>query len=193
MPTKKTTTKKLTRTARAAQIGCSVQHLANWTRCGVDVFDDEDVRRRIAKMRSLPPDLKPEWHPKTASITMPDGSDPTQIDIEEIIRQISTATDKHSAQTVKTQIDALLNAYKLREAAGKYVPKSIVEEALMRIGSAVKGAVLRMEADLPPMLEGATPAAMQRMIREKTDEVMATLSDAAADVWKDAESTDTTT
>ena len=192
MPTKKTTTKKLTRTARAAQIGCSVQHLANWTRCGVNVFDDEEVRRRIAKMRSLPPDLKPEWHPKTASITVPDGSDPTQIDIEEIIRQISTATDKHSAQTVKTQIDALLNAYKLREAAGKYVPKSIVEEALMRIGSAVKGAVLRMEADLPPMLEGATPAAMQRMIREKTDEVMATLSDAAADVWKDAESTDTT-
>lgn len=186
-------TQRVTLLVRAAEIGCSVPTLRNWKRGGTDVFDDEDVRRRIAKMRSLPPDLKPEWHPKTASITMPDGSDPTQIDIEEIIRQISTATDKHSAQTVKTQIDALLNAYKLREAAGKYVPKSIVEEALMRIGSAVKGAVLRMEADLPPMLEGATPAAMQRMIREKTDEVMATLSDAAADVWKDAESTDTTT
>ena len=187
MPTKKTTTKKLTRTARAAQIGCSVQHLANWTRCGVDVFDDEDVRRRIAKMRSLPPDLKPEWHPKTASITMPDGSDPTQIDIEEIIRQISTATDKHSAQTVKTQIDALLNAYKLREAAGKYVSKAIVKEAFLRITSANKMLMVRMIHDLPPMLEGASAAQSQKIIKEKVHEILDQLSNSEDEIYNATE------
>jgi hypothetical protein len=48
-----------------------------------------------------------------------------------------------------------------------------------------------MEADLPPMLDGASPATMQRIIREKTDEVMTSLADAANEVWKDDENSTT--
>lgn len=162
--------------------------LANWSRCGVDIFDDEQIRNRLAKARHLPHGLKPEWRPKTATPIAAPGDDPTQIDIEAIIGQLSAVTDKHQAQTVKLQIDGLLNAYKLREAAGQYVSKAMVEEALMRIAAAVKAAVRRMEADLPPMLEGADPAAMQRIIREKVDQVMTTLSDATAEIWRDEES-----
>jgi hypothetical protein len=176
--------KAQTRQARAAEIGVSMNALSSWQRCGVDVFDDDQVRAKIAKMRNLPPDLKPEWHPKMAEPIQPPGDDPTQIDIEQIIGQLSAVTDKHQAQTVKLQIDGLLNAYKLREAAGRYVARAMVEEALIRIAAAVKAAVRRMEADLPPMLEGADPAGMQRIIREKVDEVMTTLSDATAEVWK---------
>jgi hypothetical protein len=174
----------MTKQARAEQIGCSVAALINWGKGGVDVFDDDQVRKKIAKMRNLPPDLKPDWHPRMAEPIQPPGDDPTQIDIEQIIGQLSGVTDKHQAQTVKIQIDGLLNAYKLREAAGKYVARAMVEEALIRIAAAVKASVRRMEADLPPMLEGADPAGMQRIIREKVDEVMTTLSDATAEVWK---------
>lgn len=42
-----------------------------------------------------------------------------------------------------------------------------------------------MEADLPPMLEGMTPAQMQKVIREKTEEILASLSDASSEIWKD--------
>jgi hypothetical protein len=42
-----------------------------------------------------------------------------------------------------------------------------------------------MEVDLPPMLEGMTPPQMQNLIRQKTDEVLATLSDAASKIWQD--------
>jgi hypothetical protein len=176
------------RRKRAADIGVSIQCLSNWERCGVDVFDDEQIRAKISRLRNIPPTLKPEWHPKVLAAVAPANTDdPTTIDIEAIISQLAGVTDKHQAQTVKIQIDGLLNAYKLREAAGKYVSRAKVEEDLIRIGAAVKGSLLRMEADLPPMLEGMTPAKMQKTIRQKVDEVLSTLSDASSSIWHDDE------
>ena len=151
------------------------------------MFDDGAVRKKIAKLRNLPPDLKPEWHPKMAEPIIPPGDDPTQIDIESIINQLASVTDKHQAQTVKLQIDGLLNAYKLREAAGKYVAKSTVEESLIRIGATFKAALLRMEADLPPTLEGMEPAAMKEAIRGKVDEVLRTLTDEYQKVYGESD------
>lgn len=169
--------KKQTRLDRAAQVGVSIPTLDSWSRCGVNIFDDDEVRKKISKMRSLPPDLKPEFKPKIDQPIVTPNEDPTQIDIEHIIQQLSNVTDKHQAQTVKIQIDGLLNAYKLREAAGRYVSKTTVEESLIRIGATFKAALLRMEADLPPALEGMNPAAMQQTIREKVDDVLRTLTD----------------
>lgn len=176
----------MTRRERAAQIGVSMQSLTNWSKCGVDVMNDDEIRAKLSRMRNIPPTIKPEWTPAVApAIPTPTSDDPTQIDIEAIIANLSLATDKHQASMVKIQIDGLLNAYKLREAAGKYVARAKVEEDLIRIGAAVKGAVLRMEADLPPMLEGMTPAKMQKVIRQKVDEVLTTLSEASSEIWND--------
>jgi hypothetical protein len=178
----------MTRRERAAQIGVSMQSLSNWGRCGVDVMDDEQVRAKLSRMRNIPPTIKPEWSPAIAPANPASvGDDPTQIDIEAIISNLSIATDKHQASMVKTQIDGLLNAYKLREAAGKYVARAKVEESLVRIAAAVKASILRMEADLPPMLEGMTPAKMQKVIRQKVDEVLVNLSEASSEVWRDDE------
>ena len=189
IPKSKLAAPDMTRQERAAWIGVSVQSLSNWERCGVNVWDDDQVRAKLSRMRNLPPTLKPEWLPQVAlAAPVSSGDDPTSIDIEAIIRQLSTVTDKHQAQTVKTQIDGLLNAYKLREAAGKYVSKATVDTALVRIAAAVKAAILRMEADLPPQLEGADPPTMQRIIRGKVDEVMAMLSDESSKIWEADES-----
>lgn len=167
---------------RASEVGVSVQVLRVWEKLGVDVFDDESIRKYLRRARQIPSNIRDDLKPKVVAVQMPE--DPTDIDIETIIRQLSAVTDKSQAQTVKLQIDGLLNAYKLREAAGKYVSRAVVEEALIRIGSAVKAAIMRMEADLPPMLEGMEPAAMQRTIRGKVDEVMATLADESSKVWE---------
>lgn len=167
---------------RAGEIGVSAEGLRVWQKLGVDVFDDESIRKYLRRARQIPSNIRDDLKPKVVAVQMPE--DPTDIDIETIIRQLSAVTDKSQAQTVKLQIDGLLNAYKLREAAGKYVSRAVVEEALIRIGSAVKAAIMRMEADLPPMLEGMDPAAMQRTIRGKVDEVMATLADESSKVWE---------
>jgi hypothetical protein len=178
-----------TRTSRAAQIGVSMNALKSWERCGVDVFDDEQIKSKISKLRNLPPDLKPEWHPRLGGVGVQiQGDDPTTIDIETIIAQLSSATDKHQAQTVKIQIDGLLNAYKLREAAGRYVAKSIVEESLIRIGAVFKSSLLRMEADLPPMLEGMNPSTMRDTIRLKVDEVLRNMEDEYLKVYGESDS-----
>lgn len=169
---------KKTKLERCAEIGVSMPCLNNWERCGVDVFDDEQVKTRISKMRNLPPELKPEFHPKVKpSAPAFDGEEPTTIDIEEIIARLSSCDDKHQAQTIKLQIDGLLNAYKLREAAGRYVSKVVVDESLIRIGAVFKSSLMRMEADLPQMMEGMNPAKMQEVIRDKVDEVLRMMED----------------
>ena len=159
--------------------------LSSWERCGVDIWNDDAVRKRLAGMRNIPPNLKPEFMPAKSAPIPPPGDDPTQIDIETIIGQLSTVTDKHQAQTVKLQIDGLLNAYKLREAAGKYVAKSMVEESLIRIGATFKAALMRLEADLPPMMEGMDPPKMKQTIRDKIDEVLRTLEDEYSKAYAD--------
>jgi hypothetical protein len=181
-PHQATAAKPMGMTARAVQIGVSVVTLQNWKKAGVDVFDDEQVRARLAKSRSLSPDLKPEWRPQV-EIAIPDDVDPTSIDFETFVKEVAQATDKHGAQLAKTKIDALLNAYKLREAAGKYVSRAKVDEDLMRIGAAVKAAMKRMESDLPQMLEGMTAAKIQLAIRSKVDEILTLLADKTSEVW----------
>jgi transcriptional regulator with XRE-family HTH domain len=175
--------KKQTRNQRSAEIGISIQTLSNWERAGVNVWDDADVRTKISRCRILPKTLKPEWKPVPSA---PLPSDPVESSdhTERLISELAHCTDKNEAQRIKTQIDGLVNAYKLREAAGSYVSRSMVEEAMLRIGAAVKAAIMRMEADLPPMLEGMAPAGMQKVIKSKVDETMAMLNSEASKIWQ---------
>ena len=140
-------------------------------------------------MRNLPPDLKSEFHPKVKSAKASiDGVEPTTIDIEEIIARLSSCDDKHQAQTIKLQIDGLLNAYKLREAAGRYVSKVVVDESLMRIGAVFKSSLMRMEADLPPAMEGMNPSQMRDAIRAKVDEVLRNMQDEYLRIYGESDS-----
>jgi hypothetical protein len=179
--------KKPTALDRAAQIGVSIPTLSSWKRCGVNVNSDKEVRLRIGRMRSIPPTLKPEFMPKLAAKIEAPGNDPTQIDIESIIRQLSNVTDKHQAQTVKIQIDGLLNAYKLREAAGKYVAKATVKSAMLRITSSVNAMMIRMASDLAPMIEGLSPEDMEEVIAAKTDEIISYLRNVESSAYEQEE------
>jgi hypothetical protein len=172
------------RQERCAQIGISVQCLKNWERGGVNIWDDDEVRKKISRLRNIPPTMKPEWIPQTA----PAGVEPIDGSIDGLVAELHACTDKHQAQTIKTKIDGLINAYKLREAAGKYVAKSMVEESLIRIGATFKAALMRLEADLPPMMEGMDPPKMKQTIRDKIDEVLRTLEDEYAKAYAEPDS-----
>ena len=74
--------------------------------------------------------------------------------------------------------------HELRISKGEAIDIAEVEDAFSAIGAAVKGAISRLEADLPPMLEGMEPAKMQLIVRDKCDEVLALLEDQAAKVWQ---------
>lgn len=177
----------MTKQSRAQEIGVTMQTLSNWERSGIDVFNDEQVRARIAKIKVLPENLKPEFRPKSKEV--PQSLEPEEATdhTERLIAELAVCTDKHEAQRIKTQIDGLLNAFKLREAAGSYVSKGAVEEALLRIGATFKASVLRMEADLPPMMEGMDVASMQRVIRDKVDEALRSLDDEYRKVYEQSD------
>jgi hypothetical protein len=175
-----------TRTERAAEIGVSLNALSSWERCGVDVFDDAQVRAKIAKMRNLPPDLKPEWHPQTASTSAPEG-EPIDGSIDRLVAELHACTDKHQAQTIKLKIDGLLNAYKLRAAAGEYISRADHNDLVVRTNTTFRTALVAMENELPPMLHGADMPTIQKLIGEKSHEVLSSLKEIykqAHDDWQ---------
>jgi hypothetical protein len=72
---------------------------------------------------------------------------------------------------------------KLAKEEGSLISLAETKDALSRIGAAVKAAIARLEADLPPLLEGLSPAQMQKIVRGKCDEVLAQIEDASSKVW----------
>jgi hypothetical protein len=60
---------KRTKSGRCKEIGISITTLMKLEKAGVDIFDDTQIRKAISIMRNLPPNLKPEWMPRTPSLT----------------------------------------------------------------------------------------------------------------------------
>jgi len=174
--------KKQTRNQRSAQIGISIQTLGNWERGGVDVWDDAQVKDKISRCRNLPKTLKDEWKPVPAT-TPPSDPIESSDHTERLISELAHCTDKHDAQRIKTQIDGLVNAFKLREAAGSYVSRATVDEKMLRIGAAVKAATIRFEADIPPMVFGLSMEDCQKVVRDKCGEVLRLLSEKNSEFW----------
>jgi transcriptional regulator with XRE-family HTH domain len=77
----------------------------------------------------------------------------------------------------KLTAEAELRELELSRLRGEVISFREVEEAVVRIGAAVRAAVTRLEADLPQALEGLDAPAMQRTIRAAVDLILADLSE----------------
>jgi len=84
----------------------------------------------------------------------------------------------------KLTAEAELRELELEKQRGEVISFREVEEAVMRIGAAVRAAVMRLEADLPQALEGLDAPAMQRTIRAAVDLILTDLSDRGAEITK---------
>lgn len=154
---------------RAKQIGISYQVLRNWERLGVDVMDDDAIRAHLKNIRKMPSGVNPDFLPEAGTGTYKDIG---EIDLDQLKLDLVNANDRNTAQTIKTQIDGLLNLYKVEAAAGKYISRDKAGEEMVRVGTIFKASLKRLEADLPPMLEGAGPEQSQKIIGEKCDEIL---------------------
>ena len=178
-----TTSRKETRKAiqerltEALGIPVTPKMVRYWEGKNYPLDDIEALRAKLANQEQNP--LKES---ASGDQDAPEGE---HADIEDLIRQLQSAADYDVARKLKTQIDGLKSAYQLREAAGSYVSLGVIEEAVTRICSSVKGSIMRLEADLPPMLEGLSPARMQQIIRQKIDETLTLLSDEVARIGQD--------
>lgn len=176
---------------RAREVGVSVRTLHAWKASGIDIFNDDDVRGHLGTLRMTPPNLTaaftPQRAPKPTSApasVVPEDFDPTENNedgenpvIDALVRRLQARDISYAdARTIKMQVDGMRAAVQLQADMGKLISLQEVREVAMRIGAGVKAAIMRFQADLPPMLEGLPPAKMQKIIQEKGDEVLRWLS-----------------
>jgi hypothetical protein len=98
-------------------------------------------------------------------------------ELTELVRQVKAARTYNDARTLKVQIDALRAGYALEVEQERYISMVQIEDGMDGIAAVVRNSIKRLEADLPPMLEGLDAAAMKKLISEKTVIVIQTIYD----------------
>jgi phage terminase Nu1 subunit (DNA packaging protein) len=98
-------------------------------------------------------------------------------ELAELVRQVKAARTYNDARTLKVQIDALRAGYALEVEQERYCSMMQIEDGMDGIAAVVRNSIKRLEADLPPMLEGLDAAGMKRLISEKTAIVIQTIYD----------------
>lgn len=159
--------KRPTQTDRAAEIGVALKVLQNWRKLGVDIYDDQAITDHLRNIRKMPANVKERFLPKVNTEKVE-----SEFDLDQLRHELNAAQDSNTARTIKTKIDGHLNLFKAEAAAGKYITRDEARDEMVRVGTVFKAAVKRLEADLPPMLDGAAPEQAQRIIGEKCDEVL---------------------
>lgn len=116
---------------------------------------------------------------------MQTDSEGAAANIDELIERVKSAATYNDARTLKMQIDALRSGLQYQMDEGSSISRHTVKESLISIGNATRAAMLRMQADIPPMCEGMTAAQMQKVIKAKTHEILTMLADKESDFWKE--------
>ena len=101
-----------------------------------------------------------------------------------IYEKIDKAKSYEEVRVLKMQQDAKLQAYKLEVEEGKHTKNSVIRENTIRIGSALKAALLRYENDLPPMCEGLNAAKIQKIVREKNNLILEMFFNLQSELYK---------
>ena len=172
----KTTRMEMLR-ARSVAIGVSVATLAHWENNGCNIEDDEAVKAHVAKLQKKPKGINPEY------LTTPEQSETTP-DIEFLKTALLRTLDEKEARRLKTQIDGLLSAQKLEVLNASYISMIEVKEAFTKLGAIIRAGIMRMQADLPPALEGQSPSRMANIIGEAADTLLNELSEREAELWQ---------
>ena len=98
-------------------------------------------------------------------------------ELAELVRQVKAARTYNDARTLKVQIDALRAGYALECEQEKYCSMAVIEDGMDSIAAVVRNAIKRLEADLPPMLDGLDAASMKTIIAVKAAEVIQIIYD----------------
>ena len=164
------------RRARALAIGVTVSTLAHWENDGCDIEDDDSVKAHVAKLTRHPKTINAEY------LTAPEQAEETP-DIAFLKTALLRTLDEKEARRIKTQIDGLLSAQKLEVLNESYISMLDVKAAFTRLGSIIRAGTLRMQADLPPALEGQTPSRMAKIIGESAKNMLTELSETESELW----------
>jgi pyrimidine deaminase RibD-like protein len=96
----------------------------------------------------------------------------------------SNGAEMAAARLRKLKAEARTAEMKAAEMEGRLIGIDEVEAAFTKLGSITKSLMIRLQADLPPMLEGQTPSRMQAIIAQAVESVLRSMSDPEMQHWK---------
>lgn len=96
----------------------------------------------------------------------------------------ATGQDLFEARLKKLQGEARCATLKAAQLEGTLIDLAEVKAAMTRIGAITKSLLLRMQADLPPMMEGQSPSGMAKIIGESAEKILAELSLTESELWQ---------
>lgn len=140
---------------------------------GIDLHDLDAVKHAFAMMERSPLSKKKKDAPDSsgiADVDLPtDGAlTPDKIDarLNALQRELLHAIDYETARKVRTQIAGIKDLIKVETERGTLMATSDAQSAAMRAGAASRAAWEKLEADLPPMLEGLNALQMASKLRD---------------------------
>jgi hypothetical protein len=136
------------------------------------VDDASALRVRLSNQERVPKWLReastPQAKPSIQPLPPGDDLSPEALDARLRVLQASllATTDYESARTIRTQIAALRDVFRIQKERGIYVLMAEVHAAARHAGNASKQKWEKLEDDLPPLLEGKEAAQMKTIIRK---------------------------
>ena len=89
------------------------------------------------------------------------------------------------ARLKKLQAEARSATLKASQLEGTLIDLAEAKAAMTRIGAVTKALLLRMQADLPPMMEGQTASRMSAIISQAVETILTQLSDSEGAPWRE--------
>ena len=147
---------------------------------GVDIYDKHAIRKAVLSQTKRPRDWVNGcwWDDKQEDdpiVTTELNGKSTEDQIKLLEQQALAAQDYDASRFIRTKIQSLKELLQLQILAGDYEHNDKVAEDYTKIGHALKASALRLQADLPGMLEGLTAAQMKPRIRESAMSLLAEL------------------
>ena len=167
--------------ALSLRSGVDLRHLYRFAEDGCDLSTDDAVRAYLDTLPIRPSTVKESFYTPPTSAS---NNQTTQVNVDDLKRDLLQTKDKIEASRIKAQIDGLLVAQRLEVLSGKHIAIGDVEAAFAKIGASVRSMVIRMEADLPPALYGMTAAQMSKKVREYTTKILKELSEGKKNLLK---------
>jgi phage terminase Nu1 subunit (DNA packaging protein) len=91
--------------------------------------------------------------------------------------------DRESLLCEKLTVEIECKKIELKKLEDTCIDMVDVQNAFYKLGSVIRAGLLRMQADLPPALEGQSPSRMAKIIGESSEKLLKELSETESELW----------
>ena len=92
--------------------------------------------------------------------------------------------DRESLLCQKLTVEIECKKIELKKLEDTCIDMIDVQNAFYKLGAVMRAGIMRMQADLPPALEGQSPSRMAKIIGESSEKLLTELSETESELWQ---------